>query len=44
MICLNSVMEPTTRARTTFLQVGASTPVVSSWEVVRMVGVLVSTS
>ena len=37
-------MEPTTRASTTFLQVGASTPVVRSWDVVRIVGVLVSTS
>ena len=33
-----------TRASTTFLQVGASTPVVSNCEVVRIVGVLVSTS
>ena len=40
MICLNSLIEPTTRASTTFLQVGASTPVVSSCEVVRIVGVL----
>ena len=39
MICLNSVIEPTTRASTTFLQVGTSTPVVSSCEVVRMTGV-----
>jgi len=31
-------MEPTTRASTTFLQVGASTPVVRSWEVVRIAG------
>ena len=44
MICLNSLIEPTTRASTTFLQVGASTPVVSSCDVVRMTGVLVSTS
>ena len=44
MICLNSLIEPTTRARTMFLQVGASTPVVSSCEVVRIVGVFVSTS
>ena len=38
MICLNSLIEPTTRARTMFLQVGTSTPVVSSCEVVRMTG------
>ena len=39
MICLNSVMELMTRASTMFLQVGASTPVVSICEVVRMTGV-----
>ena len=44
MICLNSVIESMTRTRTTFLQVGASTPVVSIWEVVRMTGVCDSTS
>jgi len=38
MICLNSVMELMTRANTMFLQVGASTPVVRSWDVVRMTG------
>jgi hypothetical protein len=37
-------MELTTRASTTFLQVGASTPVVSSWEVVRITGLVVSSS
>ena len=40
MICLNSVMELMTRASTTFLQVGTSTPVVSIWEVVTMAGVV----
>lgn len=44
MICLNSFMEPMTRASTMFLHVGASTPVVSICEVVRIPGVLVSTS
>ena len=34
----------TVRASTTFLQVGASTPVVKSWDVVRITGVSVSTS
>ena len=38
MICLNSTIELTTRARTMFLQVGASTPVVSICDVVRMTG------
>ena len=38
MICLNSLIEPTTRASTTFLQVGASTPVVRSCDVVRIGG------
>ena len=38
MICLKSVIEPITRAMTTFLHVGASTPVVSSCEVVRITG------
>ena len=44
MICLNSVIELTTRASTMFLQVGTSTPVVSNCEVVRITGVVVSTS
>ena len=44
IICLNSTIELTTRAKTMFLQVGASTPVVSSWDVVRMTGDAVSTS
>ena len=38
MICLNSGIEPTTRAKTTFLQVGASTPVVINLLVVAMTG------
>src|SRR5215218_2092061 len=33
MICLNSVIDPTTLASTTFLHVGTSTPVVRSCEV-----------
>ena len=44
MICLNSVMELTTRAMTMFLQVCISTPVVNSCEVVRITGVIVSSS
>ena len=39
MICLNSVIELMTRTSTMFLQVGTSTPVVSSCEVVRITGV-----
>ncbi len=39
MICLNSVMLLITCTRTTFWQVGISTPVVSSLEVVAMAGV-----
>ena len=42
MICLNSLIDPTTRAMTMFLQVGASTPVVSSCDVVKIVSVRVS--
>ena len=38
MICLNSTMELTTRASTMFLQVGASTPVVSNCDEVRITG------
>jgi hypothetical protein len=37
-------MEPITLARTIFLQVGASTPVESRLEVVRIKGVFVSCS
>ena len=38
MICLNSVIDPTTRTSATFRHMGASTPVVSNWDVVRMTG------
>jgi hypothetical protein len=39
MICLNSAMEPTGRNSTMLRQVGMSTPVESSFEVVAMTGV-----
>ena len=44
MICLNSLIEPTTRASTIFRHVGASTPVESNCDVVKITGVFVSTS
>lgn len=44
MICLNSVMVPMTLMKTMFLTIGASTPVLSIWDVVRMTGVSVSSS
>src|SRR5438552_4090838 len=39
MICLNSVIELITRTSTMFLHVGASIPVVSNCDVVRITGV-----
>ena len=44
MICLNSVIELIVRAMAITRQVGTSTPVVSSCEVVTIAGVLLSTS